>query len=81
MLERYNIALDGRRAKIDLLYVLSQEYMDMKCSVFSCITCAAHTAKELEKISLGKSVLNSVDYIKRLVESERRSNRPNKEDR
>ena len=42
---------------------------------------ACETAKELESIALGKSVLTSVDYIKRLIESERKSSRPNKEDR
>ena len=42
---------------------------------------ACTAAKRLEEISLGKSLLSSVDYIERLIDSERRSKRPNKENR
>ena len=68
-------------AKIKLLYKLLEEYIDLKADVFKNIMLACETAKELESIALGKSVLTSVDYIKRLIESERKSSRPNKEDR
>ena len=68
-------------AKIKLLYKLLEEYIDLKANVFNNIMLACETAKELESIALGKSVLTSVDYIKRLIESERKSSRPNKEDR
>ena len=68
-------------AKIKLLYKLLEEYIDLKANVFNNIMLACETAKELESIALGKSVLMSVDYIKRLIESERKSSRPNKEDR
>ena len=64
-----------------MLYKLLEEYIDLKAEVFGNIMQACETAKELESIALGKSVLTSVDYIKRLIESERRSNRPNKADR
>ena len=81
MADRYNVALGDKDAKIKLLYKLLEEYIDLKADVFGNIMQACETAKELEAIALGKSVLTSVDYIKRLIESERKSNRPNKDDR
>jgi hypothetical protein len=81
MLDRYNIAMDDSQGKLKLLYTLSAEYIDMKVEVYGFITEASNTAKNLELIALGKSFLTSVDYIKRLIESERRSSRPNKEAR
>ncbi len=81
MAEKYNVALGDKDGKIQLLYALLEEYIDLKASVFNDIMSACDTAKELEAIALGKSVLTSVDYIKRLIEAERRSSRPNKEDR
>ncbi len=41
--------------------------------------CAA--AKRLEEISLGKSLLTSIKYIEILIDSERKSDRPNKQNR
>ena len=81
MAERYKVGLDDKDAKIKLLYRFLEDYISLKAEVFNDIMSACDTAKELERIALGKSVLNSVDYIKRLIEAERRSNRPNKEDR
>lgn len=49
--------------------------------VFADIQDACRAATRLEEIALGKSILSSVDYINRLIDSERRSNRPNKENR
>ena len=56
------------------------EFFDLKANVFKNIRLACETAKELESIALGKSVLTSVDCIERLIESERKSSRPDKED-
>ena len=49
--------------------------------VFADIQEACRAATRLEEIALGKSILSSVAYIERLIDSERRSNRPNKENR
>ncbi len=81
MADKYNVALGDNTAKVQLLYALLGEYIDLKSDVFNDIMSACETARELEAIALGKSVLTSVDYIKRLIEAERKSHRPNKEDR
>ncbi len=49
--------------------------------VFNNVMSACKTSKELEAIALGKSLLSSVNYIKRLIQAEVKSNRPNKKDR
>jgi hypothetical protein len=81
MLDRYNIAMSDKKGKIKLLNNLSADYIDMKVEVFQLIEEASTTAKKLESISLGKSLLTSVVYLKRLLESEQKSSRPNKEAR
>ena len=82
MMERYNIAMGSHGDKLQLLRSMMQEYIDIKVNVFDSIAKATETTKELEKIALGKnSTLTSVAYIKRLIESEKKSSRPNKEDR
>ena len=53
----------------------------MKFFIIFYLPDACLAAKHLEMISLGKSLLTSVDYIERLIDSERRSQRPNKENR
>ena len=82
MMERYNIALGSHGDKLQLLRSMMEEYIDIKVNVFESIAKATETTKELEKIALGRnSTLTSVEYIKRLIESEKKSSRPNKEDR
>ena len=81
MADKYNIALGDRDAKAELLYKLMEDYTSLKSKVFNNIMSACETSKELEAIALGKSLLTSVDYIKRLIQSEEKGNRPNKEDR
>ena len=82
MMERYNIALGSHGDKLQLLRSMMQEYIDIKVKVFQNISLATQTTKELEEIALGRnSTLTSVEYIKRLIESEKKSSRPNKEDR
>lgn len=81
MLKDYNIALNDKKAKVKLLQNLKLDYMKQKEDLFSDIRQACAAAKRLEEIALGKSLLTSVEYINRLIESERRSNRPNKQSR
>merc|ERR1711862_359814 len=51
---------------------------EQKTDLFEKIKSACEIAKRLEEISLGKSLLTSVDYIARLIRSEEVNNRPNK---
>ena len=81
MLKNYNIALTDKNAKLKLLKTLEKEYFDQKNALFEDIKVACAAAKRLEEISLGKSVLTSVDYIARLIRSEELSKRPNKASR
>ena len=81
MLKNYNIALYDKNAKLKLLKKLEKEYFDQKNELFEDIKVACAAAKRLEEISLGKSVLTSVDYIARLIRSEEMSKRPNKASR
>ena len=46
--------------------------------VFQDIQAACDAATRLEEIALGKSMLTSVSYLDMLIESERKSDRPNK---
>ncbi len=82
MLKSYNIALSDKKAKMKLLNNLKSDYFKTKNELFEDIQAACQAAKRLEEISLGKkSLLSSVAYIERLIDSERRSNRPNKKNR
>lgn len=78
MMKNYNIAVNDRNGKLKLLRELQKEYYLEKDNLFVNIKTACDVAKRLEEISLGKSVLTSVDYIARLIRSEENSNRPNK---
>merc|ERR1719320_765784 len=78
MMKNYNIAVNDRRGKLKLLRKLHDEYYGQKSVLFDNINAACDVAKRLEEISLGKSLLTSVDYIDRLIRSEESSNRPNK---
>ena len=80
-MDKYNIAMNDKGAKVKLLQTLLKEYKQHKDQVFENIQDACRAAQRLEVISLGKSLLSSVEYIDRLIDSERRSKRPNKENR
>ena len=80
-MRKYNIALTDKGAKVTLLQTLLKEYKQHKNQVFANIQEACRAANRLEEIGLGKNILSSIQYIARLIESERRSNRPNKENR
>ena len=77
-MKNYNIAVNDRQGKLKLLRKLQDEYYAQKAVLFDNIKAACDVAKRLEEISLGKSVLTSVDYIDRLIRSEESSKRPNK---
>ena len=81
MLKSYNIAVNDKKAKLKLLKKLENEYLLEKTDLFEKIKIACEAAKRLEEISLGKSLLTSVDYIARLIRSEEVNNRPNKANR
>ena len=82
MMVRYDIALGSHGDKVQLLWSLMEEYTYIKVKVFDNISKATETANELEEIALSKeNTLTSVEYIKRLIKSERKSSRPNKENR
>lgn len=81
MLKTYNIAVNDKKAKLKLLKKLENEYLQEKTDLFEKIKTACEVAKRLEEISLGKSLLTSVDYIARLIRSEEVNNRPNKANR
>ena len=65
MLKNYNIAVNDRNAKLKLLKKLEKEYFEEKDDLFADIRTACEVSKRLEEISLGKSLLTSVDYIAR----------------
>ena len=81
MLQNYNIASTDTDAKVQLLEKLLDNYLKTKISVFEDINLACDAAKRLEVIGLGKSILNSVKYIEVLIDTETRSDRPNKAER
>ena len=81
MFDAYNVAMNEKDAKLKILRELWKDYKQKKEQVFDDIKDASQAAAQIEKIALGKSLLTSVDYIERLIESERRSNRPNKANR
>ena len=80
-MDKYNIALNDKGAKLKLIKKLLKDYKDHKEQVFADIQEACKAAQRLEEIALGKSLLSSVAYIDRLIDSERRSDRPNKDNR
>lgn len=65
MLKNYNIAVNDRKAKLKLLNKLKTDYFEEKAELFEKIRTACEVSKRLEEISLGKSLLTSVDYIAR----------------
>jgi len=81
MLEKYNIATNKKNAKKELLLKLLEEYKAYKTKLFLDIESAAEKTKRLEEIAMKNSYLTNVDYIERLIESERMGKRPNKEKR
>ena len=81
MFNTYNVAMNEKDAKLKMLRELWKDYKQQKERVFRDIKDASKAAARIEEIALGKSLLTSVDYIERLIESERRSNRPNKDNR
>nr|XP_047145613.1 uncharacterized protein LOC105850390 [Hydra vulgaris]XP_047145614.1 uncharacterized protein LOC105850390 [Hydra vulgaris]XP_047145615.1 uncharacterized protein LOC105850390 [Hydra vulgaris] len=81
MMEKFNIAMNDKGAKVKILQKLLNDYNNHKNKVFVDIHAACQAAVRLEEIALGKSILSNVDYIDRLIESERCSNRPNKANR
>ena len=78
MLKQHNIASSDKDGKLKLLRALLKEYWDHKEVVFEDIQRASETASRLEEIGLGRSVLDNVAYIERLIEAERKSDKPNK---
>ena len=81
MAHKYNIAIDDKAGKVKILKKLKSEYKAQKDELFFDIGQACLAAKRLEVIGLGKSILTSVAYIQRLIDSEEKSNRPNKANR
>ena len=81
MLNTYNVAVNEKDAKLKILRELMKEYKQEKERVFKDIKSASAAATRIEEIALGKSLLTSISYIERLIESERCSNRPNKTNR
>ncbi len=80
-MDRYNIALTDKGAKVKLVRELLLAYMLKRKQIFENIQEACRAAKRLEEIGLGTSLLSSVAYIERLIDSEETSNRPNKTNR
>ena len=81
MLRNFQIASDGKNAKQQLLQKLLDEYRVYKQSVFDNIKSAAEITNKLEEIAMRNTYLTNVDYIKRLIDSERRGSKPHKENR
>lgn len=81
MFDSYNVAMNEKDSKLKMLRELWKDYKQQKEQVFQDIEDASQAAARIEEIALGKSLLTSVEYIERLIESERRSSRPNKANR
>ncbi|XP_065641346.1 uncharacterized protein LOC100199872 isoform X1 [Hydra vulgaris] len=81
MMNRYKIALNDEQAKKKILQKQLDDYIKLKKRLYKKIYKAGLATKKLEEISIKRSYLNSVTYIERLIESEWKSNRPNKLDR
>ena len=81
MLDKYEIASNDKEGKLKLLQALLADYSKKKEEVFEEISQACVIATRLEGIGLGRSALNSVAYIERLIDSEEKGSKPNKADR
>ena len=81
MLKIFRIASSDKDAKKKLLEGLLENYRVYKQSVFDNIMTAAETTNRLDEIAMRNTYLTNVDYIKRLIEAERRGNKPHKENR
>ena len=81
MFDAHNVAMNEKDSKLKMLRELWKDYKQQKEQVFQDIEDASQAAARIEEIALGKSLLTSVEYIERLIESERRSSRPNKANR
>ena len=81
MLDKYNICSNRKDAKQKLLQNILEEYRVLKMKLLEDITAAAAASNRLDQLALRNTYLTNVDYIKRLIETERTSNRPHKQKR
>ena len=72
LLNKYNVSIKDKEAKKKILVELINEYGEMKMLVFDLIKKAADCANKLDEISLRPNYLNNVQYIERLIDSERK---------
>ena len=66
------MSIKDKEAKKKILVELISEYGEMKMLVFDMIKKAADCANSLDRISLRPNYLNNVQYIERLIDSERK---------
>mmetsp|Transcript_24645 Transcript_24645/g.32157 ORF Transcript_24645/g.32157 Transcript_24645/m.32157 type:complete len:923 (+) Transcript_24645:201-2969(+) len=81
MLQRYNVGKNEKNKKKVLLNNMLLEYKDLKKDVYEKIKISAEVHSKLATLCIKPTFLSSVDYIKRLIEEERKSSRPGKIDR
>ena len=72
LLNKYQVSIKDKQAKKKILVQLINEYGGMKMMVFNNIKRANECSNRLDEISLRPNYLNNVQYIERLIESERR---------
>ena len=72
LLNKYNVSIKDKEAKKKILVELISEYGEMKMLVFDLIKKAADCANSLDQISLRPNYLSNVQYIERLIDSERK---------
>ena len=72
LFNKYNVSIKDKQAKQKVLVELINEYSEMKMIVFDQIKKANECSNRLDEISLRPNYLNNVQYIERMIESERR---------
>ena len=68
---KYNVSIKDKQAKKKILVELISEYGEIKMIVFDQIKEANECSNKLDEISLRPNYLNNVQYIERMIQSER----------
>ena len=72
LLKKYKVSMKNKDAKKNILVALINEYGKMKMIVSDLVKRANECSNKLDEISLRSNYLSSVQYIERLIESERK---------
>ena len=81
MLDKYNISIQDKNAKQRLLENILKDYKALKLKLLEDIVAAAEASRRLDEIALRNNYLTNVDYIERLIETERANSRAHKQRR